>query len=280
MPDAEFSEFAYGYAVIREAEQLLTSLGAALTGAPVLPSLITENTVGYDANLVAVDFSLFLQFKRSYFVSAWHPTGPCGSPGGQPHCTWAYWATKHYRFPADTTSNQFHAMRGYEDAVALGYADGLSVYTAPAFATTAELDNAYQRGKILDRSVAVLPSAFDPVSSGRHHYSFLPDLSAGVITSEPVPAATMPLGQRITTTLQGRVPRVRADAITLQGLASGLAEGLGEDRPTPAEASRPTPAQALSQAVRDGETGPILRALRDVTGYLGGTVLLLGRDRP
>lgn len=272
MPDAEFSEFAYGYAVIREAEQLLTRLGAAITGAPVLPSLITENTVGYDANLVAVDFSLFLQFKRSYFVSALHPVGPCGSPGGRPHCTWAYWMKQHYRFAADTTSNQFHAMRGYEAAVALGYADGLSVYTAPAFATVAELDNASQCGAILDRSVAVLPSAFDSVSKGGHKYSFLPDLSAGVITSEPVAAEAMPLEQRIRTTVQERVPEVRANAITLQGLASGLAEQLAEDQPVPAE--------SLRRAAREGATGPILRALHDATGYLGGTVLLLGRNRP
>ena len=271
MPDAEFSEFAYGYAVIREAEQLLTSLGKAMTGAPVLPSLITENTVGYDANLVAVDFSLFLQFKRCYFVSALHPVGPCGSPGGRPHCTWAYWKKPHYRFDADTTSNQFHAMRGYEDAVSLGYADGLSVYTAPAFATTAELDAAYQSAAVLDRSVAVLPSAFDPVSNGKHKYSFLPDLSAGVITSEPEPAEAMPLGRRITTTVQHRVPTVREDAITLQQLVLGMAERLPEDLQPSSE--------SLTGAAQEGRTGPILQALRDATGYLGGTVLMLGRDR-
>ena len=271
MPDAEFSEFAYGYAVIREAEQLLTRLGAAMTGAPVLPSLITENTVGYDANLVAVDFSLFLQFKRCYFVSAMHPVGPCGSPGGQPHCTWAYWTKPHYRFEADTTSNQFHAMRGYEDAVTLGYADGLSVYTAPGFATNAALDDAYQNGAILDRSVAVLPSEFDAVSKGQHQYSFLPDLSRGVITSEPVPAQAMPLARHIADTVRERVPRVRDDAVSLQQWAAGLSEQLADGRPGPND--------QLVRAAREGATGPILQALRDTTSYLGGTVLMLGRQR-
>ena len=272
MPDAQFSEFAYGYAVIREAELLLTRLGAAMTGAPVLPSLITENTVGYDANLVAVDFSLFLQFKRSYHVSALHPVGPCGSPGGRPHCTWAYWMKEHYRFEADTTSNQFHAMRGYEDAVALGYTAGLSVYTAPGFATNAALDQAYQSGTILDRSVAVLPSAFDAVSSGPHKYSFLPDLSRGVITSEPVRAGATPLAQLIADTVQARVPRVRDDAISLQQWAAGLSEQLPEQL---AESH-----DSLTRAADEGDTGRILQTLRDTTGYLGGTVLMLGRQRP
>ena len=272
MPDAEFSEFAYGYAVIREAEQLLTRLGKAMTGAPVLPSLITENTVGYDANLVAVDFSLFLQFKRCYFVSALHRAGTCGFTGGRPHCTWAYWKNPHYRFEADSTSNQFHAMRGYEDAVSLGYADGLSVYTAPAFATTADLDSAYQSGAILDRSVAVLPSAFDPVRKGPHKYSFLPDLSAGVITSQPVVAAATPLAELITTTARERVPQVRTQPISLRRFASGLSEQFAD--------TLPEPGAALARAAEQGETGPILQALRDTTGYLGGTVLMLGRQRP
>ncbi|WP_147917258.1 hypothetical protein [Ruania zhangjianzhongii] len=272
MPDAQFSEFAYGYAVIREAEQLLTRLGAAITGAPVLPSLITENTVGYDANLVAVDFSLFLQFKRSFHVSALHPVGPCGSPGGRPHCTWAYWMKEHYRFAADTTSNQFHAMRGYEDAVALGYTAGLSVYTAPGFATNAELDQAYQSGAILDRSVAVLPSEFDAVSNGPHKYSFLPDLSRGVITSAPVRAGATPLDQLITDTVEARVPRVRDDAVSLQQWAAGLSERLADGQREPRD--------RLIRAAEEGATGPILQALRDTTGYLGGTVLMLGRHRP
>lgn len=272
MPDAEFSEFAYGYAVIREAEQLLTRLGASITGAPVLPSLITENTVGYDANLVAVDFSLFLQFKRCYFVSAMHPVGPCGSPGGRPHCTWAYWTKPHYRFAADTTSNQFHAMRGYEDAVALGYTDGLSVYTAPGFVTNAALDKAYQSGAVLEESVAVLPSEFDAVSAGRHQYSFLPDLSRGVITSEPVRASAAPLAQLITDTVQQRLPTVRADAVSLQRLAAGMAETLAEEDPRGSD--------VLHHAALEGQTPQILQAFRDSTGYLGGTVLMLGRQLP
>ncbi len=91
LPAADFSEFSYGYAVVRQAEDLLATIGAGLVGAPTLPSLLKENTVGYDAELVAVDFALFLQFKRSFFVSRQHTQGPCGYVGGEPHCTWAYW---------------------------------------------------------------------------------------------------------------------------------------------------------------------------------------------
>src|SRR5699024_4908403 len=135
-----------------------------------------------------------------------HPAGPCGSPGGRPHCTWAHWKRQHYRFDADTTSNQLHAMRGYEDAVTLGYTDGLSLYTAPAFYPTAQFDQPYQSGTVLQESVAVLPSAFDAISAGKHQYSFLPDMSKAMIFSEPVPAGSMPVLQQITAAVQERVP--------------------------------------------------------------------------
>ncbi len=177
MPAADFSEFSYGYAVVPEAEDLLTTLAAGLVSAPTLPSLIKENTVGYDAHPVSVDFALFLQFKRSFFVSRQHTSGACGYIGPEPHCTWAFWNTEHYRFDVDMSSNQFHAMRGYETDIALAYRAGLSLYAAPAFHREAELNDSYTRSAILDRSVGVLPSAFDTATPppGEHKYSFPPN---------------------------------------------------------------------------------------------------------
>lgn len=143
MPTADFSEFSYGYAVVHEAEDLLTTMGAGLVSAPTLPSLLKENTVGYDANLESVNFALFLQFKRSFFVSRQHTSGACGYIGPEPHCTWAFWNTEHYRFDVDMSSNQFRVMRGYETDIALAYRTGRSLYAAPAFHLEGDLNDAY-----------------------------------------------------------------------------------------------------------------------------------------
>src|SRR5699024_9929877 len=113
------------------------------------------------------------------------------------------------------------------------------------------LDSAYQSGAILDRSVAVRPSAFDPVSKGKHRCSFLPDISAGVITSDPVVAAATPLAELITTTARERVPQVRTRPVSLRRFASGLSEQFADELPEPGA--------ALARAAQQGETGPILR---------------------
>ena len=56
------SEFSYGYALT---EDLVFSLGSAITAAPVFPSLSQEGKLGYDVSLPYANFALFLQFKLS-----------------------------------------------------------------------------------------------------------------------------------------------------------------------------------------------------------------------
>ncbi len=264
MPAAEFSEFSYGYAVVRQAEDLLTTMGAPLVGAPTLPSLLKENTVGYDAELVMVDFALFLQFKRSFFVSRRHPQGVCGIVNGGPHCTWAHWQTEHYRFDVDTNSDQFVIMRGYETDISLGYRSGLSLYVAPAFHHQSELDDAYSRGAVLDRSVGVVPSTFDVVPAGEHHFSFDASMTTAAVLSDPVAAPVKSAADQVASEVdrQSAAEPTEGDPLTLASLAAWADN---------------QPVESLPRRDFDRTSAPqTLAYLNDFAGLLGGAFVLLG----
>ena len=264
MPAADFGEFSYGYAVVREAEDLLTTLGADLVSAPTLPSLIKENTVGYDAHLVSVNFALFLQFKRSFFVSRQHTSGVCGYIGPEPHCAWAFWNTEHYRFDVDMSSNQFHAMRGYETDIAHAYRAGLSLYAAPAFHLEGDLNDAYARSAVLDRSVGVLPSAFDAARPpGEHKYSFLPTMAASVITSELIEATSSTLHSSITAAAQSILADPPSGGLSLTSLGSWAAERAAEAQ--------------LSIDFNRESAPETLAFLAAFAGLMRGAFVLLGR---
>lgn len=267
MPAAEFSEFSYGYAVLRHAENLLAAKGSPIKGAPDLPSLITEKVVGYDAKLVTVDFALFLQFKRSFFVSRQHSQGACGIVGTGPHCTWAHWGCPHYRFDVDTSSDQFVIMRGYETDINLGYRSGLSLYVAPAFHHQSELSDAYARGSVLDQSVGIRPSAFDVVPIGAHHFSFDPAMTGAAVLSDPVTAVAKSAADQMMSQIELQVSHkpARDEGLTLATLATW--------------ARSHTP-KSLPQRDFDPNSGPqALAYLQEFAGLLGGAFVLLGQAR-
>lgn len=265
MPAAEFSEYSYGYAVVRHAENLLAAKGSPIKDAPELPSLLTENVVGYDAKLVTVDFALFLQFKRSFFVSRQHPQGACGIMSTGPHCTWAHWESPHYRFDVDTSSDQFVIMRGYETDINLGYRSGLALYVAPAFHHQSEFSDAYARGSVLEQSVGVRPSAFDGVSAGAHHFSFDPAMTGAAILSDPVTTVAKSTAEQVTTEveLQVSLRRPRHEKMTLAGLAEWA---ISQQR------------ESLPPMEFDPNSGPqALAYLKEFAGLLGGAFVLLGQ---
>lgn len=170
--DCDFSEFSYGYAAIREAEAELTAIYRS-TGAPVLPSLVQEEKLGWDAKLRYVEYCLFLQFKRVEYVSRRHPASP----------TWPSVGRPHYRFSIDTDGHQHAALVDLEYSLAVGSDPGHIYYAAPAFHLQREFDEAYSYGSVLDKSHLVPPSEF-PSSTGKHH--FVDDLSGGLqVLSEP-----------------------------------------------------------------------------------------------
>jgi hypothetical protein len=60
----DISEFSYGFALTRE---LINIADPPLSAAPVFPSLMAEGRKGrgYDVNLKAPGFPLFIQFKNA-----------------------------------------------------------------------------------------------------------------------------------------------------------------------------------------------------------------------
>lgn len=211
MPWAQFSEFTYGYAVIRETESFVTGNGHPLIGAPVQPSLLKEGTVGYDASLaIAVDFAVLLQFKVPFFNSTQHRTRPCG-PG---HCTWAAWGETHFRFNIDVSGRQFAAMRGYEEEIRLGYRRGLACYVTPAYWEQAEHDAAYRANAVLDGSAAPLPSTFDGLT-GKHSLSYRSANGPNIVMSEPQDSNHLSLRRQIQVSMDVTEPKSPTSLHTL-----------------------------------------------------------------
>lgn len=138
---AEFSEFSYGYAVVREAEALVGQTFKA-AGAPLLPSLKQEEAWGFDAKISYVGYALFFQFKRADYVSREHPASP----------TWPHVGAAHYRWTIDTDGHQHAAMIQLEKDVATGLQVGDVLYAAPRFHAAHEFDEAYRQAEVLDRS--------------------------------------------------------------------------------------------------------------------------------
>jgi hypothetical protein len=203
MPATEFSEFTYGYAVMRETETFLTKHAGALTRAPEQPSLIKENTVGYDAKLVTVDLAVLLQFKVPFFTSRQHTRGACGLD----HCTWSAWRREHFRVWVDVGSNQQSAMREYERQIDSGAYLGLSCYVTPAYWKQRGHDIHYARGQVLDQSAAPLPSLFDGLG-GKHAFSYETPSGQCVVMSEARDGEHKSLGDRLRGTLHpGSIPR-------------------------------------------------------------------------
>ncbi len=178
-----FSEFSYGYACIREAEQEVQAL-FPLTAAPTQPSLLTEGKVGYDAALFAVDYTLFMQFKRSDYITRLH-TSACSFDGShEKRCSWMHIKSKHHRFEVDTASNQFHALRGYDEEIQKGYWRGDVLYVAPRFHQDSELNGLYFSRDVLNRSLLIRPR--DLPADGKVH-RISRRLSGGplIVMSEP-----------------------------------------------------------------------------------------------
>lgn len=175
--ESDFSEFSYGYAAIREAEETLSTIYTA-AGAPKLPTLIEEKTLGYDARLSFVDYVLFLQFKRSQYVSRRHP----GSP------TWAAVGGKHYRYSIDTSGHQFQALLELEARLERAPIATHVYYAAPVFHSQRDFDRAYTNGAVLENSSLIAPSEF-PSMDGVHHLVATTPGSA-VVLSEPRPVAS------------------------------------------------------------------------------------------
>lgn len=254
--DCDFSEFSYGYAAIREAEAELATIYRR-AGAPVLPSLLQEEKLGWDAKMQYVEYCLFLQFKRVEYVSRRHPASP----------TWGSVLGPHYRFSIDTDGHQHAALITLEAALAAGTDPGHIYYAAPAFHRQQEFDAAYSHGEVLEQSHLVSPSEF-PSLTGKHH--FVDDLSGGLqVLSVPRRAERVDRWD----SMRERV-RVRAAAATDRSPHRDLTLGRLEEA-VQESISR------LGREVPRTIDAPITRRLQRSAAVLGcGLILLLvdGQD--
>jgi len=149
-----FSEFSYGFAVT---ENLVSNPGSNITVAPVFPSLIEENQVGFDVMLQRPGKPLFLQFKLAHQMTARAfevKEGFFSAP----------FFRMHLRCNAE--SNQ-HA-----NLLALEASGEDVLYVAPKFHTVEQLNEAYELRQVWERSLQLAPSVIGPLDQSSHHVGF------------------------------------------------------------------------------------------------------------
>lgn len=154
----DISEFSYGYALT---ETLISAIPGGLRAAPVFPSLIDEGRVGggYDVHLPFTGFPLFLQFKLS------HRMVRDTAIEAQLKILTPPFYRMHLR---PMKHSQQHPM-----LLALE-ATGASVYyVAPYFHTPAELNDAYIRRQVVQRSIFMTPATIGALPDyDEHHIAF------------------------------------------------------------------------------------------------------------
>ena len=253
--DCDFSEFSYGYAAIREAESELAAIYKA-AGAPVLPSLVAEEMLGWDAKLGFVEYALFLQFKRIEYVSREHPASP----------TWWAVGGPHYRFSIDTDGHQHRALTTLERNLAAGTDPGHVYYAAPGFHRQQEFDEAYSFGQVLDRSHILPPSELG-LGTGKHH--LVSDLHGGVqILSEPRRPEGL-LAWESMTSLVRRRATAAADRPRRRDLTLGqFEEALNES------------VSSLGRVIPRSVDAPMARRLQRSAAILGCGLILFLVDEP
>ena len=121
-----------------------------------------------------VGFALYFQFKRSKWISQRHPNSP----------TWDHVRAPHYRWPIDTDGHQHAALLNLQREIKARLHVGDVLYAAPKFHLPAQLDDAYLRSEVLDRSTLLTPSEFGD-RCGVHRSVFAPRTGFERILSEP-----------------------------------------------------------------------------------------------
>jgi hypothetical protein len=249
--DCDFSEFSYGYAAIREAEAELAAIYRA-AGAPVLPSLVAEESLGWDAKLRFVEYALFLQFKRIEYVSRAHPASPTWWAAGGPH----------FRFSIDTDGHQHRALSVLQNNLALGPDPGHVYYAAPAFHRQDEFDQAYTHGEVLQRSHILEPSEFG-LWTGKHHFVANPQGALQILSEPRIPERVMPW-EPMTNRVRSRAAEAR-DRTRQRGLTLGQLEEAMSDS-----------VSQLGRSLPHSVDAPLARRLQRSAAIIGcGLILFL-----
>jgi hypothetical protein len=167
----DISEFSYGYALT---ETLISAAPSPIRAAPVFPSLLDEGKPGggYDVHLPFTGFPLFLQFKLSHRMV--RDTAMEVKRG--------FMTIPFYRIHLRPMkhSQQHPMLLTLESSGAAVY------YAAPYFHTPTELNDAYTRRVVVQRSFFIKPSLIGPLpNQDEHHISFGRGLPTYLCSDDP-----------------------------------------------------------------------------------------------
>jgi len=156
----QISEFSYGFALTNELVGW-----AELSAAPVFPSLLEEGKAGggYDVKLDRPGVPLYLQFKRSEFL-----TRRSGREAREVKKIGGTIGIPYYRFAVtDATISDQH-----EFLLALDVAPNFVFYAAPRFHRLDEINEAWHHNAVASRSQFVAPQVIGSLTAGRHAVAF------------------------------------------------------------------------------------------------------------
>lgn len=164
----DISEFSYGYALTRE---IVQKCSTGLTGAPVFPSLIAEGYLGYDLELPIVGNPVFLQFKLSDYMVRSTAEGADKVP------------IPHYRMHLRPLKHS----KQHELLLALEKKGRKVFYAAPEFHSSEDLNEAYLRNEMIERSAFFRPRAIGKLPNEHEHFvCFNVGARHGYLCSEPI----------------------------------------------------------------------------------------------
>lgn len=175
----EFSEFSYGYAVVREIERW----GAGgFSDAPFFPSLILEGRIGYDVLLRFATSHMFLQFKSSHFMVRGNAFERAVLGGA-----------RYYRMPLHPKSKS----RQHELLIDLETEGEEVYYMAPAFHRMTDFNRAFISRRVCEESLAIAPSQIGPLDDDDEHYVIFRGASRPYVCSKPRPIDGEYAGKRL-----------------------------------------------------------------------------------
>lgn len=167
----QISEFSYGFALTNELVGW-----EAISAAPVFPSLLEEGRMGggYDVKLERPGVPLYLQFKRSEFLTTRNGREVRILASRGQHIRVPY-----YRFPVTDTdlSDQHNMLLG------LDVLPNFVFYAAPRFHRLDEINAAWHDNAVASRSQFVAPQSIGALTAGRHTVAF--DAHRYWVCSEP-----------------------------------------------------------------------------------------------
>lgn len=156
----QISEFSYGFALTNELVGW-----AELSAAPVFPSLLEEGKAGggYDVKLERPGVPLYLQFKRSEFL-----TRRSGREVREVERIGGTIDVPYYRFAVTEAAISMQ----HELLLALDVSPNFVFYAAPRFHRLDEIDAAWHHNAVASRSYFVAPQVIGSLTSEPHTVAF------------------------------------------------------------------------------------------------------------